>query len=82
MNVIKPVANVISLTTSNSVSNASVVFISATAAAQINLYSNSGTQYASFVLPANQYIYVQKQLPTDLISSNATVFATVAGYRG
>lgn len=82
MNVIKPTANVISLTSQNSVSNAAVVFISATAAAQINLYSNATTQYASFVLPAGQFIYVQKQAPTDLISSNATVFATVAGYRG
>lgn len=82
MNIIKPTANVISLTTSNSISNAAVVFISATAAAQVNLYSNSGTQYASFVIPANQYIYVQKQVPTDLLTSNVAVFATVAGYRG
>jgi uncharacterized protein YraI len=82
MNVIKPTANVISLTTSNSVSNAAVVFISANATAQVNLYSSAGTQYASFVLPANQYIYVQKQVPTDLLTSNVAVFATVAGYRG
>lgn len=82
MNIIKPTANVIVVTTSNSVLNAAVVFISTSAVAQINLYSNSGTQYASFVLPANQYIYVQKQLPTDLISSNTAVNATVAGYRG
>lgn len=82
MNVIKPTSNVVSLTTNNSISNATVVFISTVAAAQINLYSNSGTQYASFVLPANQYIYVQKQTPTDLLSSNVAVNATVAGYRG
>ncbi len=82
MNIIKPTSNVVSLTTSNSISNASVVFISATASAQINLYSVAGTQYASFVLPANQYIYLQKQLPTDLLTSNVAVNVTTAGYRG
>lgn len=82
MNVIKPTANVISITSQNSVSNSSIVYISATAAAQVNLYSNSTTQYASFVIPAGQYIYVQKQNPTDLFSANVAVYATPAGYRG
>lgn len=82
MNIIKPTSNVVTLTTSNSISNAAVVFISTVAAAQINLYSNSGTQYSSFVLPANQYIYVQKQVPTDLLTANVAVNVTVAGYRG
>lgn len=82
MNIIKPVSNVVTITTQNSVSNAAVVFVSTSAAAQINLYSNSSTQYASFVLPANQYIYVQKLAPTDLISSNTAINATIAGYRG
>lgn len=82
MNVIKPTANVISVTTANSVYNALIVFVSAVAAAQINLASNSGIQYASFVLPANQYIYVQKQTPTDTLTANVAVYATPAGYRG
>ena len=81
MNIIKPTGNVISVTTQNTVYGTAIVYISATAAAQINLYSNSATQYASFVLPANQYIFVQK-LPTDLISANVAVLATPAAYRG
>lgn len=81
MNIIKPSANVISLTSQNTVSNSVVVYIAATAAAQVNLFSNSTTQYASFVIPANQYIFVQKN-PTDLISANVAVQATVAAYRG
>jgi uncharacterized protein YraI len=81
MNIIKPSANVIALTTANAVSNCVLVYVAATAAAQVNLYSNATTQYASFVIPANQYIFVQKA-PTDLISANVAVQATVAAYRG
>jgi uncharacterized protein YraI len=81
MNIIKPSANAIALTTANAVSNCVLVYVAATAAAQVNLYSNATTQYASFVIPANQYIFVQKA-PTDLISANVAVQATVAAYRG
>ena len=81
MNIIKPAANVIALTTQNTVYGSVVVYIAATAAAQINVFSNSTTQYASFVVPANQYIFVQKN-PTDLISANVAVQATPAAYRG
>ena len=81
MNIIKPSGNSIALTTQNTVANSVVVYIAATAAAQVNLFSNSTTQYASFVIPANQYIFVQK-LPTDLISANVAVQAVPAAYRG
>lgn len=81
MNIIKPAANVIALTTQNTVYGSVVVYIAATAAAQVNLFSNATTQYASFVIPANQYIFVQKN-PSDLISANVAVQATPAAYRG
>jgi len=81
MNIIKPSANVIAVTTQNTVNGSTVLYVSAAAAAQVNLYSNSSTQYASFVLPAGQYIFVQKA-PTDLISANATIQVTSAAYRG
>jgi uncharacterized protein YraI len=81
MNIIKASANIFSVTTANSVNNTSILFVSTTAAAQINLYSNSTTQYASFVLPASQYIFVQKN-PTDLISSNVAINVTPSAYRG
>lgn len=81
MNIIKPAANVIALTTQNTVYGSVVVYIAATAAAQINLFSSPSTQYASFVIPANQYIFVQKN-PSDLISANVAVQATPAAYRG
>ncbi len=81
MNIIKPVANVISLTTQNTVYGSVLVYISSGSAAQVNLYSNATTQYASFVIPSNGYIFVQKN-PMDLISANIAVQATPAAYRG
>ena len=81
MNIIKPTSNVVSLTTANTISGSSLVFVSAIADAQINLYRDSSTQYASFVLPAGQYIYVVKG-HSDLLSSNVAVYATPASYRG
>lgn len=81
MNIIKPSGNSIALTSQNTVSGCVLVYVAATAAAQVNVFSNSTTQYASFVIPANQYIFVQKN-PTDLISANVAVQATPAAYRG
>jgi len=82
MNVIKPFSNVITVTTQNTVSNSSVLFISAVSgSSQVNVYSNSTTQYASFVIPSNTYIFLQK-LSTDLISANVAIQATPAAYRG
>ena len=81
MQIIKPSNNVISVTSQNTVYNSTVVYVSTSATSQVNLYSNSTTQYASFVLPANQFIFVQKA-PTDLISANVAIFATPAAYRG
>lgn len=81
MNIIKPSANVIALTTANDVYGSTVVYVAATAAAQVNVASNTGTQIGSFVIPANQYIFVQKN-PTDTISANVAVQATRAAYRG
>ena len=82
MNIIKPIANQISLSaTGNTVYGAPIVFISTATIATVNVISNTGTTTGTFTLPANQYIYVQK-LPTDLLTANATVYATPAGYRG
>lgn len=81
MNIIKASSNVFSVTTANAINNTVVVFVSTTAVAQINLYSNASTQYASFVLPANQYIFLQKN-PNDLISANTAVNVTPSAYRG
>lgn len=80
MNIIKPSASQISLTTANTINGSRIVFISATAAAVITV-ANSGGTIGTFTLPANQYIWVAKT-PTDTIAANVAVFATSSAYRG
>lgn len=81
MNIIKPTANQITLTTANTVYGSQVVFISAITAAVVTVAANTGTNIGTFTIPAGQYIYVQK-LPTDTIAANVAVYATPASYRG
>jgi hypothetical protein len=80
MQIIRPTANQISLTTANTIYGSQIVFISATSAAVITV-ANSGGNIGTFTIPANQYIYVSKN-PTDTIAANVAVFATPASYRG
>lgn len=81
MNIIKPTANQITLTTANTIYGSSIVFVSAINAALLTLTDSGNTTIGTFTLPANQYIYVQKN-PTDTITANVAVYATPAGYRG
>ena len=80
MDIIKPTANQISLTTANTIYGSPIVFISATSAAVITV-ANSTATIGTFTIPANQYIFVSKN-PTDTIAANIAVFATAATYRG
>lgn len=80
MNIIKGLGEQLSLTTANTIGNAVCVYLSATAAAVITV-ANTGGTISSFTIPANQYIFVQKN-PTDTIAANVAVFATPAAFRG
>jgi len=80
MNIIKGLAAQVSLTTANTIANASCVYIAATSAAVITV-ANTGGTISTFTIPANQYIFVQKN-PTDTVAANLTVFATAAAFRG
>lgn len=81
MNIIKPSANVISLTTANTVYGSAVVYLSSTATTLVTLTSNSAVVRGTFVVPSNQFIFVEK-LPTDTITANVAIFATPAAFRG
>lgn len=81
MNIIKPTANQISLTSANNVYSSKVVYLSAINAAVVTLASNTGTTIATFTLPANQYIHVEKN-PTDTLAANVAVYATASSFRG
>ena len=79
--IIKPNANVISLTSQNTVYGSTLVYLAASGGtAQVNVYSNATTQYASFVVPTNMYIFLQKT-PTDLLTSNVAISATPAAFK-
>lgn len=82
MQIIKPTANQLSIsTTANTVYNAAIIYIATTSASVVNVVSNTGVTTGTFTIPANQFIYLQK-LPTDSITASVAVFATPAGYRG
>ena len=82
MNILKPLANTITLTTANTINDASLVFVAAaTNTALLSITDDANTVISSFVLPVNQYVFVEKR-PTYKLSSNATVFATSAAFRG
>lgn len=81
MNIIKPTANVVSLTTANNFANATCVYVATTATALLTVAYANGDTRGAFVLPPNQYIFVQKDY-TDTLAANVAVSATAAAYRG
>lgn len=81
MNIIKPSANVITLTTANTIYGSTVVYLASNAATLVTVTSNTSTVKGTFVVPANQYIYVEK-LPTDTLTANVAIAATPAAFRG
>lgn len=82
MNIIKPLGSEIQLSASgNTINNALLVYCATSSAAQVNVAFSNGAVKSSFVLPANQYIFVEKQAG-DLLSANATVSAVQVAYRG
>jgi hypothetical protein len=81
MDIVKPSANVITLTTANTVYDSPIVYLAATATSLVTVTSNSAVVVGSFVVPANQYVFVEK-IPTHTITSNVAIFATPAAYRG
>lgn len=82
MNIIKPLSQQISLSSAaNSFNNSTLVYVATTQTSQVNVaYSNGQTRF-TFTIPANQYMFVQKEA-ADVLSANATVLAVAAAYRG
>lgn len=78
--VVKPLANNIALTTANTVYDCKLVYISAATAALITV-ANSTVTHGSFVVPANQYVFVPKE-PADTVAANVAVSASPAAYKG
>jgi hypothetical protein len=81
MNIIKPSANAITLTTANTIYGTTVVYLASNAATLITVTSNTAAVKGTFVVPANQYVFVEK-LPTDTLTANVAISATPAAFRG
>lgn len=82
MRIIKPLGNVITLTsTANSFSNATLVYIATGNQATINVAYSNGTNRYSFSIPASNFMFVEKS-PTDVLTANVAVSATAAAYKG
>lgn len=80
MNIVKPTANAISLTTANTVYGSSIVYLASNAATLVTVTSNTSAVRGTFVVPANQYVFVEK-LPTDTLTANVAISASPASYK-
>lgn len=78
--IVKPLANTITLTTANTIYNSKLVYISANAEVTITV-ANSTVTHGTFVIPANQFVFVPKE-PTDTVAASAAVAASPAAYKG
>ena len=81
MRIIKPLANVISLTTANTVNNGTVILVTSGTGAALLTVANASVTRGTLVIPPNQYMFVEK-LNTDTIAANVAVSATSIAYRG
>ena len=81
MNIVKPSANVITLTTANTVYNSPVVYLASNAATLVTVTSSTAEVVGTFVVPINQYVFVEKT-PTDTLTANVAISATPAAFRG
>lgn len=85
MIILKPLSNVVYLsTTGNTVSNATLVYVSThTQHAMITLANSSGANQSSMLVTNPNYVVIEKS-PTDLLFANSTsdVYATKIAYRG
>lgn len=81
MNIVKPSANVIILTTANTIYNSPVVYLASNAATLVTVTSNTAEVVGTFVVPINQYVFVEKT-PTDTLTANVAISATPAAFRG
>jgi len=85
MIILKPLANAVSLgNTGNTVSNATLVYVSThNQHVMITLANSSGANLSSILITNPNYIIIEKR-PTDLLSANSSsdVYATKIAYRG
>jgi len=80
MKILKPLANNITLTTANTVNNARLVYVFASAASLITVTSNTNVVKGSIVVPPNNFVLIEKE-QTDTLTANLAVSATSVAYK-
>ena len=78
--IIKPTANLIAVTTDNSVANSTLVRIHTTSATTITVKTSTGNFVGTFSMPANSVEIVEKAA-LDTIASSASANCTPIAYK-
>ena len=82
MIIVKPQASQVALTSANSVSNGSLIYIVNTGAAGVvNVQYANGVVYAN-VTVTNTYPTLLQKSMTDLVIGTSTMFAVPVAYKG
>lgn len=85
MNILKGSGDQITLSSDgpNTINGAVLVYIASTNTTTVTVASNAAVNVYSFTIPANKYIFIEKNPNDTLISSvNSVAYATKAAYRG
>ncbi len=75
--IVKPTANQITLTTANTVYNSALVYLASTTATLITITNANSVVTGTFVVPASQFLFVQKAA-TDTLTANVAISASPA----
>ena len=78
--IIKPTANLIAVTTDNSVANSTLVRIHTTSTTTITVKTSTGNFVGTFSMPANSVEIVEKAA-LDTIASSASANCTPIAYK-
>ena len=79
MRIIKGLAPLTTVTTASTVSNAVCMYVSTTATTLLTV-ANTGVPIFTLVVPANQYVFIQKN-STETLAANVAVSATSIALR-
>jgi hypothetical protein len=79
MEAIRPLANTISVTAANLVSNARMMYVYATANSLVSI-GNATATWSSITMPGGSTLFIEKT-PTEYLSSNVAVLVTPVAYR-
>lgn len=78
--IIKPLGEIVAVTTANSVANSNLVRIHTTSATTVTVANSTGSTLGSFSMPANTVEIVEKAA-TDTIACSASANCTPVAFK-